>query len=142
MMIYVFVMVVTDLSYYSGSSSVIKCKDGSKKINKSQLNDDFCDCPADGTDEPGLAYILVFWCYYVFIGEYVFDKTKFRDFVVQERQHVLMESSTARMRVIYLSLCILLESMTAYVVLRCLLLFFISVLSCACFSFLVGFKLY
>uniref|UniRef100_A0A164SVA1 Glucosidase 2 subunit beta n=1 Tax=Daucus carota subsp. sativus TaxID=79200 RepID=A0A164SVA1_DAUCS len=42
-----------DLSYYSGSSSVIKCKDGSKKINKSQLNDDFCDCPADGTDEPG-----------------------------------------------------------------------------------------
>ncbi|KAF8403998.1 hypothetical protein HHK36_012108 [Tetracentron sinense] len=33
-------------------SEIIKCKDGSKKISKAQLNDDFCDCP-DGTDEPG-----------------------------------------------------------------------------------------
>ncbi|KAH7532252.1 hypothetical protein FEM48_Zijuj04G0000200 [Ziziphus jujuba var. spinosa] len=40
-----------DEKYYK-SSEVIKCKDGSKKFNKSQLNDDFCDCP-DGTDEPG-----------------------------------------------------------------------------------------
>ncbi|TYJ00932.1 hypothetical protein E1A91_A13G119200v1 [Gossypium mustelinum] len=31
---------------------IIKCKNGSKKFTKSQLNDDFCDCP-DGTDEPG-----------------------------------------------------------------------------------------
>ncbi|XP_022746739.1 glucosidase 2 subunit beta-like isoform X1 [Durio zibethinus] len=31
---------------------VIKCKNGSKKFTKTQLNDDFCDCP-DGTDEPG-----------------------------------------------------------------------------------------
>ncbi|KAK6145052.1 hypothetical protein DH2020_021872 [Rehmannia glutinosa] len=43
-----------DEIYYKGfsSSSAIKCKDGSKKFNKSQLNDDFCDCP-DGSDEPG-----------------------------------------------------------------------------------------
>ncbi|KAL0460530.1 UNVERIFIED_CONTAM: Glucosidase 2 subunit beta [Sesamum latifolium] len=34
------------------SSSAVKCKDGTKKFNKSQLNDDFCDCP-DGSDEPG-----------------------------------------------------------------------------------------
>ncbi|XP_072984490.1 glucosidase 2 subunit beta isoform X2 [Typha latifolia] len=39
-----------DLSYYK--SSVIKCKDGSKKFTREQLNDEFCDCP-DGTDEPG-----------------------------------------------------------------------------------------
>ncbi|XP_008781219.1 glucosidase 2 subunit beta [Phoenix dactylifera] len=39
-----------DLSYYK--SDVIKCKDGSKKFPKEQLNDEFCDCP-DGTDEPG-----------------------------------------------------------------------------------------
>lgn len=43
-----------DANYYKGlsSSSVVKCKDGSKKFNKSQFNDDFCDCP-DGSDEPG-----------------------------------------------------------------------------------------
>ncbi|MFQ6657153.1 hypothetical protein Gotur_026956 [Gossypium turneri] len=40
-----------DEEYYKSSDS-IKCKDGSKKFTKSQLNDDFCDCP-DGTDEPG-----------------------------------------------------------------------------------------
>ncbi|KAG8387398.1 hypothetical protein BUALT_Bualt02G0017400 [Buddleja alternifolia] len=47
-----------DESYYKGlsssSSATIKCKDGSNMIlfSKSQLNDDFCDCP-DGSDEPG-----------------------------------------------------------------------------------------
>ncbi|CAL9179680.1 unnamed protein product [Musa hybrid cultivar] len=39
-----------DEGYYK--SDVIKCKDGSKKFTKQQLNDEFCDCP-DGTDEPG-----------------------------------------------------------------------------------------
>lgn len=39
-----------DIKYFT--SDVIKCKDGSKKFSKAQLNDDFCDCP-DGTDEPG-----------------------------------------------------------------------------------------
>lgn len=41
-----------DENYYKISSETIKCKDGSKKFTKAQLNDDFCDCP-DGTDEPG-----------------------------------------------------------------------------------------
>lgn len=42
-----------DENYYKGlSSGAIKCKDGSKKFTKAQLNDDFCDCP-DGSDEPG-----------------------------------------------------------------------------------------
>ncbi|XP_004294940.1 PREDICTED: glucosidase 2 subunit beta [Fragaria vesca subsp. vesca] len=40
-----------DEKYYK-SSEVIKCKDGSKKFTRAQLNDDFCDCP-DATDEPG-----------------------------------------------------------------------------------------
>ncbi|CAN8252999.1 unnamed protein product [Cochlearia groenlandica] len=40
-----------DEKYYK-SSSEIKCKDGSKRFNIAQLNDDFCDC-SDGTDEPG-----------------------------------------------------------------------------------------
>ncbi|CAL9057786.1 unnamed protein product [Musa banksii] len=39
-----------DENFYK--SDVIKCKDGSKKFTKQQLNDDFCDC-LDGTDEPG-----------------------------------------------------------------------------------------
>ncbi|KAK9291272.1 hypothetical protein L1049_009460 [Liquidambar formosana] len=39
-----------DEQYYK--SEIIKCKDGSKKFTKAQINDDFCDCP-DGTDEPG-----------------------------------------------------------------------------------------
>ncbi|OIT33742.1 PREDICTED: glucosidase 2 subunit beta-like [Nicotiana attenuata] len=42
-----------DENYYKGLSlGAIKCKDVSKKFTKSQLNDDFCDCP-DGSDEPG-----------------------------------------------------------------------------------------
>ncbi|XVE62613.1 hypothetical protein DITRI_Ditri06bG0132000 [Diplodiscus trichospermus] len=39
-----------DEDYFKGET--IKCKNGSKKFTKIQLNDDFCDCP-DGTDEPG-----------------------------------------------------------------------------------------
>ncbi|KAK9700070.1 hypothetical protein RND81_08G215400 [Saponaria officinalis] len=41
-----------DESYYRDGSNLMNCKDGSKKINRSQLNDDFCDC-IDGSDEPG-----------------------------------------------------------------------------------------
>jgi len=39
-----------DEAYYIGG--VIKCRDGSGRFSRDQLNDDFCDCP-DGTDEPG-----------------------------------------------------------------------------------------
>ncbi|PSR90279.1 Glucosidase 2 subunit beta like [Actinidia chinensis var. chinensis] len=41
-----------EIYYKASSSGTIKCRDGSMKFTKSQLNDDFCDCP-DGTDEPG-----------------------------------------------------------------------------------------
>ena len=43
---------VADEAYYRGG--VIKCRDGSGRFSRDQLNDDFCDCP-DGTDEPGTA---------------------------------------------------------------------------------------
>jgi protein kinase C substrate 80K-H len=39
-----------DETFYKAAT--IKCRDGSKKFTKLELNDDFCDC-ADGTDEPG-----------------------------------------------------------------------------------------
>lgn len=39
-----------DLKYFEGST--FWCRDGSKRIPKERLNDDFCDCK-DGTDEPG-----------------------------------------------------------------------------------------
>ncbi|RVX12977.1 Glucosidase 2 subunit beta [Vitis vinifera] len=41
-----------DENYYKTSSEIFKCKDGSKKLNRAQVNDDFCDCP-DASDEPG-----------------------------------------------------------------------------------------
>jgi protein kinase C substrate 80K-H len=40
-----------DENYYK--TETIKCRNGSKKFARVQLNDDFCDCP-DGTDEPGI----------------------------------------------------------------------------------------
>lgn len=43
-----------DENYYKTSSEIFKCKDGSKKLNRAQVNDDFCDCP-DASDEPGLS---------------------------------------------------------------------------------------
>ena len=46
-----------DEAYFRGG--VIKCRDGSGKFTRDQLNDDFCDCP-DGTDEPGTASFFFF----------------------------------------------------------------------------------
>lgn len=40
----------SDLKYFEGST--FWCKDGSKRVSKDRLNDNFCDCE-DGTDEPG-----------------------------------------------------------------------------------------
>ncbi|KAI0829300.1 endoplasmic reticulum protein [Trametes gibbosa] len=39
-------------SVRKGSSEIWECLDGSKTINWSAVNDDYCDCP-DGSDEPG-----------------------------------------------------------------------------------------
>ena len=52
-------LLLTDDKYYK-SSDVIRCKNGSGKFTKAQLNDDFCDCP-DGTDEPGFSYYPIFY---------------------------------------------------------------------------------
>jgi len=40
-----------DAKYYTGESFV--CRDGSKTVPGSYVNDDYCDCETDGSDEPG-----------------------------------------------------------------------------------------
>jgi protein kinase C substrate 80K-H len=40
-----------------GHDATFECLDGSRTIPFSAVNDDFCDCPGDGSDEPGKAGI-------------------------------------------------------------------------------------
>lgn len=54
-----------DEKYYK-YSDVIRCKDGSKKFTRAQLNDDFCDCP-DGSDEPGFSFHWLDFVVFLFI---------------------------------------------------------------------------
>lgn len=39
--------------YISEHSNTFKCKDDSAVIRLNQVNDDYCDCESDGSDEPG-----------------------------------------------------------------------------------------
>ncbi|GJP57270.1 hypothetical protein CLOM_g16294 [Closterium sp. NIES-68] len=50
-----------DWAHFSGST--VACRDGSRWIAASRVNDDFCDC-ADGTDEPGTSACALarFYC--------------------------------------------------------------------------------
>ncbi|ORY27327.1 glucosidase II beta subunit-like-domain-containing protein [Naematelia encephala] len=49
--------------YEPNPSHTFTCLDGSRTINYSAINDDYCDCP-DGSDEPGTAACGngIFWC--------------------------------------------------------------------------------
>ncbi len=40
------------LSVYTSDTNNFKCLDGSKSLQRSRVNDDYCDC-LDGSDEPG-----------------------------------------------------------------------------------------
>lgn len=40
------------LSVYTSDTDKFKCLDGSKSLQRSRVNDDYCDC-LDGSDEPG-----------------------------------------------------------------------------------------
>ena len=40
------------LSVYTSDTDNFKCLDGSKSLQRSRVNDDYCDC-LDGSDEPG-----------------------------------------------------------------------------------------
>lgn len=46
------------------NSTGLYCEDGTIKVTLSKLNDEFCDCPSDGLDEPGTSACANshFWC--------------------------------------------------------------------------------
>ena len=75
---------IPETSFYDPSRP-FSCFDGSKTIEFSEVNDDYCDCP-DGSDEPG-------WC-----SNFVM-RSECSDYLhlFQERRLVLMVIFTARM---------------------------------------------
>lgn len=48
----------TKAEKYSQSSGSFTCLDGSKTIPFDRVNDNYCDCPGDGSDEPGTPWFL------------------------------------------------------------------------------------
>ncbi|XP_046396493.1 uncharacterized protein LOC124163553 [Ischnura elegans] len=51
--------------YNPNASGNFVCLTSRKEIKMDRINDDFCDCPADGSDEPGTSACSngVFYCY-------------------------------------------------------------------------------
>lgn len=41
------------LHYVADKDGMFHCIDGSDKVPMMAVNDEYCDCPSDGSDEPG-----------------------------------------------------------------------------------------
>lgn len=40
-------------AYQPGSSAAFRCLSSTRHVSWARVNDDYCDCPEDGSDEPG-----------------------------------------------------------------------------------------
>ncbi len=49
-------------AYVPRADGTFKCLDGSRVIPYSRVNDDYCDCLTDGSDEPGACVALLAGC--------------------------------------------------------------------------------
>jgi hypothetical protein len=45
------------------TGATFTCLDGSRTIPIERVNDDYCDCPGDGSDEPGGAWLQLTPCF-------------------------------------------------------------------------------